>query len=379
MVPKAPIPPKVSNVSKPSKASNIVPFTGIERPMRGVSMASPDDVIFPTLATPKIDGFRAYRRGSSVFRRSGDEYRNKVVRDILVALLPEGADGEVTSGTTFQDVSKLNSKGGGRGSSQKKKSTKGPKGQKGQKGEEGDPDEITFTDKFTFHWFDFLVERNESYRTRTERIKKYVEDHPEILQHPQCTIVPLLPTQLDDKEALAEYEEKTLASGAEGVMLRRPSSLYKFGQATIKENSLLKVKRFTDAEGVIIDYKASKSNTNVATVTNLGFSKRSTKKEGMIVHEKIGSLVLLNEEGIEVCISNFDEATKVELWNKRDSLEGTFVTFKYFAHGVKVKPRHPTFVRFRDRSDMEPSLVAKLDKVYQEYKNSQAGLTLDLQ
>ena len=47
---------------------------------------------------------------------------------------------------------------------------------------------------------------------------------------------------------------KNLNAGYEGLMLRDPNGIYKFGRSSVKENILLKVKEFMDDEAEIIAF-----------------------------------------------------------------------------------------------------------------------------
>ena len=66
-------------------------------------------------------------------------------------------------------------------------------------------------------------------------------------------------------EEVQQLEDKFLDAGFEGVMLRDPDGTYKFGRASVKENILLKVKKFLDAEGIVVGFKEKMSNQNEAT------------------------------------------------------------------------------------------------------------------
>ena len=54
----------------------------------------------------------------------------------------------------------------------------------------------------------------------------------------------ILPVTIHNAEQLTAYEEKCLADGYEGVMIRTPDSPYKCGRSTEREGWLLKIKRF---------------------------------------------------------------------------------------------------------------------------------------
>ena len=73
-------------------------------------------------------------------------------------------------------------------------------------------------------------------------------------------------------EALLEYEEEVLSQGYEGLIIRDAFSPYKFGRSTVSEQSLLRLKRFKDAEAnipiepVTIDASSDKMSPNMFSV-----------------------------------------------------------------------------------------------------------------
>src|SRR5690606_28483163 len=62
-------------------------------------------------------------------------------------------------------------------------------------------------------------------------------------------------TQMERASDVLDYESTCLARGYEGVMLRDPDGPYKFGRSTLREGTLLKLKRFEDAEAVVIGFE----------------------------------------------------------------------------------------------------------------------------
>lgn len=166
------------------------------------------------------------------------------------------------------------------------------------------------------------------------------------------------PTALvSDIKMLVEYEENRLAEGHEGVILRRRDALYKKGRGTPSKGELIKMKRFEDAEGVIIGVHEEMHNANPATINALGYTEHSGHQENLIGKGTLGALELRCVgafEGETVRVgSGFDAAQRRNLWVNRDELMGRVVKYKYFAVGVKDKPRFPIFLGFRDPDDME--------------------------
>jgi DNA ligase-1 len=138
----------------------------------------------------------------------------------------------------------------------------------------------------------------------------------------------------------------------EGVILRDPAGLYKFGRSG-KTGPLLKVKRFIDFEAEVVGVYEEMHNANEAKTNELGRTERSTAKAGLVGKGTLGGLVLraLNgpAEGVEFrCGTGFDADARKVLWKHRERLTGKTAKIKSFPIGVKDKPRHPVWLGWRD-------------------------------
>jgi DNA ligase-1 len=159
---------------------------------------------------------------------------------------------------------------------------------------------------------------------------------------------------LHNEKDLIAYQEWCLNQGFEGVMLRRPSASYKFGRSTLKEQTLIKVKVFQDAEATVVGMTEEMRNDNEATTDARGYTIRSSHKENLVGKGRMGTLVVRNlDDGVEFEIgSGFDAQQRLEFWQQAKDVIGRVVKFKHFPHGAKDKPRHPIFLGFRDPIDM---------------------------
>lgn len=156
--------------------------------------------------------------------------------------------------------------------------------------------------------------------------------------------------EVDTHERLALAEQEFLEKGYEGIMLRSPTGPYKSGRATVKENYLLKCKRYNDSEAIVIGFEERFHNANEAEESELGLTKRSHKQENMVPTNSLGALIVRDvETGIEFKVgTGFTEAMRQEYWRDQQSLLGKQLTYKSFEIGVKEKPRHPVFVGWRE-------------------------------
>ena len=137
-------------------------------------------------------------------------------------------------------------------------------------------------------------------------------------------------------------------------MLRSLDGLYKQNRSTLRERILLKVKRFHDAEAIIIGFEPLRRNENAALRDERGYTKRSTHQDNKVPDSLLGSLCVRDcETGVIFDVgSGFTEGQRQELWDKREQLFGKIIKYKSFSVGVKDKPRFPIFLGFRYSIDM---------------------------
>jgi DNA ligase-1 len=268
------------------------------------------------LLSAKLDGIRALIRNGVVVSRSLKPIPNKHVQRLFGHL--EHYDGELICGEpNAHDVyRKTNS---------------------AVMSVEGEPD-------VTFYAFDHVSEPDADYVTRYEKLEESVN------------VVVLTQHGVAGKGEVNRLETIYLEQGYEGVMLRKargPMSKYKFGRATAKSCTLLKVKNFTDNEATIVGFEELVRNANPATTDALGHTVRSAHQANLIPMGTLGALVCETDDGIEFKIgTGFDATTRQELWDNRESLYGKLVTYKSFQIGVKEAPRFPVYKAIRNPIDL---------------------------
>jgi DNA ligase-1 len=122
----------------------------------------------------------------------------------------------------------------------------------------------------------------------------------------------------------------------------------------VNEGYLLKVKRFDDSEAEIIGFEEEQFNGNTAETNELGRTKRSTAKAGLVGKGTLGAFTVRDiHTGVEFSIgTGLTALQRGVFWQRRDEYLGKLAKYKYFAVGVKVAPRHPVFLGFRDRVDL---------------------------
>lgn len=199
--------------------------------------------------------------------------------------------------------------------------------------------------------FDVWKDTSSNYDQRYETILSLMDQFPDWVE--------VIPTVLlSDMRMLEEYEKKWLQQGYEGMMLRRRNGKYKKGRSTPKMGELIKLKRFSDEEGVVIACHEEMHNANPATINALGYTEHSSHKENLIGKGTLGSFELKLDEkkwasGTVRVGTGMSAKERQAFWRNRSNLIGKIVKFKYFEVGVKDAPRFPVFMGFRDKDDMD--------------------------
>ena len=292
----------------------------IEKPMLAATY-DPAKASYPYLATPKIDGIRFIMVDGVALSRTFKPIRNKHIQALLSANLPDGMDGELTCGNSFQS------------------STSGVMSTNG-------------TPKFKVWIFDYVSSSEQAMRGYTDRMAA-LRAWFETAQLPfECVAL------TDGQNVGSDDEVKNIAStfvseGYEGAMLRSPNGTYKFGRATVKENILLKVKAFQDAEATVIAFVEKMHNANEQERDAFNHAKRSQKKSGMHNTDTLGALLVKRADGETFKIgSGLNDELRAKIWKNKSAYMGAIVKYKFFEVGVKDKPRHPIFLGFRHAEDM---------------------------
>lgn len=286
----------------------------ITRPLLAAPLGDVNKLRFPMLVTPKIDGIRVLKVGGKVVTRQFKDLPNVHIRTLLEKHLPDNVDGEVVTPGNFNDV------------------------QSAVMSFDGEPE-------FTFYGFDYVkTDLNKPYHLRMLDLEVEFSK-----LNPPFKLVALIPEMVFTVNELFWYEEKCVAGGFEGVMLRTPIGKYKCGRSTEKEQILLKLKRFYDAEAIVIGFEEKLHNTNTKDKNEFGLSKRSSKMGGMIPANTLGCLIVQDiKTGVEFGIgSGFTDSLRDLIWQNREKYKGSVVTYKYQTMGAKNAPRFPVFLGFR--------------------------------
>ncbi len=299
-------------------------------------------VLYPVIATPKYDGIRCtsmmdYRDRDHISRpvcRSLDDVPNILIFNQLASTCPPGPDGEILTYNQQQDLLTP---------VDLTKPRKFYEIQSDVMSQQGTP-------VFKFHVFDYYpFEEKYPHLVPYEKRLSMLAN----LKLPDSIILAPL-TWCKNREELEAFEAKCVEElGYEGICWRHPLSRYKYGRSTLREQALIKMKRFSDDEAVIIGAYEEMGNNNPQTQNALGYAERSSHKVNMSPKGRLGGFTLKSSKfDMEFnCGSGFDAEQRVNYWSIRDSLIGQVVKFKHQPHGGKDRPRIPIFLGLRDKRD----------------------------
>lgn len=278
------------------------------QPLLAATITSIHNLIFPLIASPKLDGIRCIVKDGKALSRKLKPIPNIFIREKLEEIFKDascGFDGEIMiNGVDFNGV------------------------QSAVMSFDGEPD-------FVYKIFDRIYDA--PYWIREPR------EFDEFGKH----VRPHLSMKIKSLEELIALEDEWVKEGYEGIMLRDPESRYKYGRSTEKEQILLKLKRFYDAEAEIIGFEEKLHNNNIQEKDALGYSKRSSSKAGMVHVNTLGSLVISAGSLTLRVGSGFTDEQRKEIWNNKDEYIGATITYKYQELSKYGIPRFPVFKAFR--------------------------------
>lgn len=304
------------------------------------------DIQFPVLASPKIDGVRAMVHKHGLMSRSMKPLPNEYIQALLNRAELVGLDGELVVGSPTHPNCMQNTTSGVMS--------------------------VGKVPEFTYLVFDRHDIPNQPFHDRLHSAGRLVEtvrenwipiatsirlDGGPLLECP-IQIVPH--ERLNSLAELLAYEAKQLELGYEGVMIRSPYGLYKYGRSTAREGGLLKIKRFVDAEFLVVGFEEQMKNNNAKQVNELGRTKRSTHAAGLEGKGTLGALKVRHivdwdshKLGAQFNIgSGMDDNLRAHIWANQDKYMNAIGTYKSFPIGVMDAPRHPVFKSFRPLWDI---------------------------
>ena len=287
------------------------------KPMKPASeLIHPEDMkIWPKLVSVKLDGVRAVIKDGKVLSNSLKPIPNQFIQDEL-ADLPDGLDGELT--LLGQDGLDYNNN------------------QSAVMSQSGTPN-------FVYNVFDTFDNPKLPYKTRAASLGG--------LRHRRVAVVPQL--KFSTPESVTAYYSRTRERGYEGLILRDPGAIYKFGRSTLRQEYSLKMKPQDDDEAIIIDFTELYHNDNDPYDNELGYQRRSAHQENKVPGNLLGALVCSYEGQTFKIGTGFTLAQRKEIWDNRDVWKGLLVKFQHQGITKYGVPRGPAvFIGVRDERDL---------------------------
>jgi len=300
------------------------------RPMLAIDCDDLDKLIYPVLATPKIDGIRCIVKDGLALSRSLKPIQNRYVSDWISRNCPSGFDGELfIDGANFNEVSSA------------------------IMSFDGEPD-------FVYKVFD-IISFKYGYSQRVNALK---------VMQVSCRVQKILPVIISTSQELEQYSKSCIADGYEGAIARSPNGPYKQGRSTVREGYMIKVKPFIDSDAVVLGFKELMHNGNEVFTNELGLSKRSSAKDGKIASGMLGAFHVKDvHTGLEFDIgSGLDNETRITVWKNRDRFIGAIIKYKSQEIGSVNKPRIPIFLGFRSIPENNTVNFEKKAKKHIEFR-----------
>ncbi|QYW02070.1 DNA ligase [Stenotrophomonas phage Siara] len=311
---------------------------GAFKPMKAVD-AKLDKLRFPLILLPKVDGVRGLNVAGKALSRTLADIRNRWTRKVFSRDYLAGLDGEMIADKWNHPrlVSLTTSATSGH-------------------------DDEPFV-----QWmiFDDFTEPNDPYLKRLEtaasRVEAILKFKPEMKGR-----LRMMPYHVvNNMEELTYWEDHYLGLGLEGIILRDPKGVYKHGRGTVTAGDYLRVKRYIEALFKVTGVEEAMENTNEAEMDNLGHTKRSTAKAGMVPKGMVGKVHGVWMEDVEwngkrlfskgdavlMGPGSLTHAEREHFWKHQEEFIGQLGKCKTFPIGVKEKPRFPLFVTLVNPDD----------------------------
>ena len=270
---------------------------------------------YPMFISPKIDGIRGLVHNGQMMSRTFKVLANLQVQKELT--LVNHLDMEITYGE--------------------------PTGPLVMKNAQSSVRAVRVEGDFRGHVFDYIAPDwlDVPFYERLEKAHQMAEGIPRL--HP------VLHTYCEDVEQLLAEEEKYLALGYEGVMMRNPMAPYKTGRATMNESIIWKLKRFVDEEMLCMDVLPAHHNANEAKRGALGYIERSTAMAGKVESDLAGTYVCVSPDGqvVSVAPGAFSHDERRAHLRNPEEIVGHQITARYFGRTPDGEYRHPRAVAKR--------------------------------
>lgn len=289
------------------------------KPMLASPAPSLDEIKYPVCSSPKLDGIRCLIRDGVAVTRTMKPIPNDFIRETLSRLVGHlPLDGELMiPGADFSTI-------------------------------QGDVMRKSGEPNFEYHVFDIVTDFG--FNSRVDILGTLLGYSGEARLPNRIKVVPSI--CCFNRIDVEDQEKVHLSLGYEGSMLRSFHGPYRQGRSTAKEGYLLKLKRFSDAEAIVVNKEEFMHNGNEATKDAFGYTERSSHKANLSAMGTLGALLMQMPCGTEFKIgTGFTREQRQLIWDDPD-LIGKIVTYKYQELTPAGVPRFPVFKGFRNSEDM---------------------------
>lgn len=300
-----------------------------------------DRVQFPCIAQPKIDGCRGGQYNPGQFTaRTLKAYKNKALTKFYSQSCFDGIDGELvvpgkpwTYSAMCRDTTSITN------------TIASPTV----------PEIVLFDYVPVQHLSKSYEHRYDLLESVVTRLRREITDKV----HRMPSVV------VDEMDELLELDDKWVGEGYEGTIVRSMTAPHKPGRST-QAMELWRIKRWIDFEIRVTKLIEAMENRNEAKTNALGHTERSTHKAnkhgkgmvGMIQGEVLQDVVyegkLLFPKGmvIDCGPGKLTHPEREFYWRNPTEIARKIGKVKTLPHGVKEKPRMPTWLVFRDKVDI---------------------------
>lgn len=129
----------------------------------------------------------------------------------------------------------------------------------------------------------------------------------------------------------------------EGFVLKGCDSYYKRGRTTIREGTCFKLVEWETREAVVVGYKQRIENLDTSCKRN----------DNLIAVNELGALIVQDKDAFKFSGGQFDVGSgfsaleRKQLWQKRDTLIGKIIHYKFRPNHVKEVPAPAIFKAFQ--------------------------------
>lgn len=180
----------------------------IIKPMLALKTQKLENIEFPVLASPNLNGIRALKINGTLVDKNLQPIKNSFIRTIIESTMPDGVDGEIIINNNLKESSQH------------------------VELEETKPN-------FKFCIFDYVSgDLKKPFSKRLQELQDMISSssfdghHFSVVEHKLITSL----------EELLNYEEKAVSNGYKGIIIRSLSGPYKCGKCSPNERHLIKIK-----------------------------------------------------------------------------------------------------------------------------------------